>query len=65
MKDVKKRKSFVWIGVGFIKTEENKFSENRDEFFKYIKFVEKRKCLKHRKNRKKYFQFETLMRIRY
>ena len=54
LEDVKKREKFIWIGVCFVKVENNKFSNNKDAFFKYIKFVDKKKFLRHRKNRREY-----------
>jgi len=51
---VKDRKTFLWIGVCFIKMEDNEFSKDKSSFFKYIEFIDKIKVKKHRKNKSRY-----------
>jgi len=51
---IKNRKAFVWMGVCLVKMEDNKFTEDKKAFMKYIQFISKSKMKKHRKNKQKY-----------
>jgi hypothetical protein len=54
LEPVKNRKTFLWIGVCFIKKENNNFSEDKNSFYQYIQFIDKKEVKKHKKNKKKY-----------
>jgi len=54
MEDVKKRSKFVWVGVCFVKMEDNEFMAEGDKFFEHLKWIDKDTQKKHRKNKNKY-----------
>ena len=41
MEDVKRRSKFVWVGVCFVKMEDNAFMVEGDKFFEHLEWVDK------------------------
>jgi hypothetical protein len=54
MEPAKKRKNFLWIGVCMVKKYDTIFSSDREKFFKYIEFIDKKTQKDHQDNKKKY-----------